>query len=84
MGVRTYDNKAEPWRGLPGPGLAEAVVVALLATALLLANGRPLGEPQLSKRNLRDSLGGSRSTLAGPSRLISDILAMADGSLAEN
>lgn len=48
MGVRTYDSEPGPWRGLSGPGTAETVALAAIATVLLLANGRPLGEPQLS------------------------------------
>lgn len=45
MGVRTHDHQGEPWRGLPGPGAAETFLVGGLVTLLLLANGRPIGEP---------------------------------------
>jgi hypothetical protein len=48
MGVRTYESGPEPRRHVPGPGTASTLAVAVLATALLLANGRPLGDPQLS------------------------------------
>jgi hypothetical protein len=48
MGVRTYEAEPEPRRHLPGPGLPSALAVAGVATLLLLVNGRPLGEPDLS------------------------------------
>jgi aminopeptidase-like protein len=38
-----------------------------------------VGEPQLSKRNYRDAIGGQRGPLADRFRLISDVLATADG-----
>jgi aminopeptidase-like protein len=40
-----------------------------------------LGEPQLSRRGLRSTQGGGRGPLSGSSRLISDVLAVADGSV---
>jgi hypothetical protein len=48
MGVRTYDVRPEPRPRLPGPGAGATLAVAALAAAVLLANGRPLGDPQLS------------------------------------
>jgi hypothetical protein len=48
MGVRTYESAPEPRRRLPGPGLPSTLAVAGLTSLLLLANGRPLGEPDLS------------------------------------
>jgi hypothetical protein len=47
MGVRTYEGGSEPRQLAPGPGIATSLSVAGLAAALLLANGRPLGSPQL-------------------------------------
>ncbi len=40
-----------------------------------------LCEPQLSRRNLRDPAGGSRRPLAGQARLVSNLLALADGTV---
>jgi hypothetical protein len=48
MGVRSYESAPEPRRHLPGPGLPSTLAVTGLATLLLLVNGRPLGEPDLS------------------------------------
>ncbi len=47
--------------------------------AMRLWKARLVGEPHLSKRNLRDSLGGQRKPLASDTKLIMDILALADG-----
>ncbi|MCH7775507.1 MAG: DUF4910 domain-containing protein, partial [Gemmatimonadetes bacterium] len=80
-----YHTSLDDMSVISAAGLAGAFALHRRTIEVLEANATwqatCLGEPQLSKRNLRDSLGGSRSTLAGPSRLISDILAMADGSL---
>jgi hypothetical protein len=61
MGVRTYEGGSEPRPLAPGPGMVTSLSVAGLAAALLLANGRPLGSPQL------DGLAGAllRVVLAG-------------------
>jgi aminopeptidase-like protein len=40
-----------------------------------------LGEPQLSRRGLRAAQGGGRGSLSGNTKLISDVLAVADGSM---
>jgi hypothetical protein len=48
MGVRTYEAAPEPRRPLPGPGAVSTLAVAGLASLLLLINGRPIGEPDLS------------------------------------
>jgi hypothetical protein len=61
MGVRTYEGGSEPRPLAPGPGMVTSLSVAGLAAVLLLANGRPLGSPQL------DGLAGAflRAVLAG-------------------
>jgi hypothetical protein len=48
MGVRSHETGPDPRPRVPGPGVGATLAVAGLAAALLLANGRPLGDPQLS------------------------------------
>jgi len=48
MGVRTYETGPGPRPHVPGPGVGATLAVAGLGVAVLLANGRPLGDPQMS------------------------------------
>ncbi|MCG6926341.1 MAG: hypothetical protein LJF30_13650 [Acidobacteria bacterium] len=47
MGVRTYETAPDRPPPRPGPDPAATFLVGGLAVALLLANGRPIGAPQL-------------------------------------
>ena len=48
MGVRTQASAPSPRARPAGPGFGPTLVVVLVALLLLLANGRPVGTPDVS------------------------------------